>query len=103
MKTENDSTEAGVALQRPCSLALAEMESLEKAIRHGADEIRRVQDQMAAMHIKQAARRQELGYQKARMGMNLSRVRDTPIEGGRMVIVQTDGGIATRWIHPENS
>ena len=55
------------------------------------------------MHRKQAARRQELGYQKARMGMKLSRVSDTPIEGARMVTVQTDGGIATRWIRPDNA
>lgn len=84
------------------SLALAEMAALEKAIADGEADLRTAHEMVANIHRKQAARRQELGYQKARMGMKLSRASDTPIEGGRMVIVQTDGGIATRWIRPEN-
>lgn len=79
------------------------MAALEKAIHYGEYKIRRVQDQLAAMHTKQSGRRQELGYQKARMGMKLSRVSDTPVEGSRVVLVQTDSGISTRWIRPENS
>ena len=88
----------------PCSpSSIAEMESLEKAIQHGDYEIRRVQDQLAAMQRKQAARQHELGYQKARMGLRPgSRISDEAKPGHRMVIVQTDSGIATRWI-PENA
>lgn len=76
-----------------------EMEALEKAIQHGEYEIRRVQDQLASMHKKQTARQHELGYQKARMGLKPgSRISDDAKPGHRMVIVQTDAGIATRWI-----
>jgi hypothetical protein len=87
----------------PCApSSVAEMEALESAIQHNAYEIARVQTQLEIMHRKQAARRQELGFQKARMGMKLSRVSHTPIEGAEMIVVQTDGGIATRWIRPAN-
>lgn len=86
----------------PGCLALAEMTALESSIQHNDHEIARVQTQLEIMHRKQAARRQELGYQKARVGMKLSRVSDTPIKGARMVTVQTDAGIATRWIRPDN-
>lgn len=82
---------------------IAEMEALESSIQHNAYEISRVQAQLEIMHRKQAARRQELGYQKARMGMKLSRVSHTPIEGAEMIVVQTDGGIATRWVIPPDS
>lgn len=95
--------DSGGCAPMPGCLALAEMTALESSIQHNDHEIARVQDQLAAMHRKQAARRQELGYQKARMGMKLSRVSDTPIEGARMVTVQTDAGIATRWIRPDNA
>ncbi len=82
--------------------SIAEMEALEKAIQHGDYEIRRVQDQLAAMQRKQTARQHELGYQKARIGLRPgSRISDEAKPGHRMVIVQTDAGIATRWI-PEN-
>lgn len=84
------------------SLALAEMVALENAIATGERELRNAQEMVDNIHRKQAARRQELGYQKARIGMKLSRVSDTPIDGARMVTVQTDAGIATRWIRPEN-
>lgn len=79
------------------------MEALENAIQHNDFEIFRVQQQLATMQRKQSARRQELGFQKARIGVNLSRVSTTPIEGWRMVVAQTEGGIATRWIRPENA
>lgn len=83
--------------------SVAEMESLELAIQHGEYEMRRVQDQLAAMQRKQSARQHELGYQKARMGIRPgSRISDEAKPGYRMVIVQTDAGIATRWI-PENA
>jgi len=78
------------------------MAALEAAIQHNDYEISRVQTQLENMHRKQCARRQELGYQKARIGVKLSRVSDTPIEGGRIITVQTDAGIATRWIRPAN-
>ncbi len=79
------------------------MEALEKAINHGEYEIRRVQDQLASMQRKQIARQHELGYQKARMGLKPgSRVSDEAKPGYRMVIAQTDSGIATRWI-PDNA
>jgi hypothetical protein len=100
MKTQSDLPALHEATCSPSSVA--EMEALESAIQHNAYEIARVQTQLEIMHRKQAARRQELGFQKARMGMSLSRVSHAPIEGAEMIVVQTDGGIATRWIRPAN-
>jgi hypothetical protein len=81
------------------STRILEMESLEKAIQHASYEIRRTQDQLEAMHKKQIARQHELGYQKARMGLKPnSRISDEAKEGYKMIAVQTDAGIVTRWI-----
>lgn len=86
-----------------CLSSLAEMEALEIAVQRGRHQIMRVQEQLAAMHAKQAARQHELGYQKARMRLKpSSRVSDEARPGHRMVIVQTDSGISTRWI-PDNA
>jgi hypothetical protein len=99
-----ENTPEGGLLESPCCLpSVAEMEALEKAINHGEYEIRRAQEQLAAMQRKQIARQHELGYQKARMGLKPgSRVSDEAKPGYRMVIAQTDSGIATRWI-PDNA
>ena len=102
MKT-NNAADGGSPGMTCSPSSVAEMEALELAIQHGEQEIRRVQDQLAAMHRKQASRQHELGYQKARMGLKPgSRISDEAKPGHRMVIVQTDAGIATRWI-PENA
>ena len=82
--------------------SVAEMAALEKAIFEGDAAIWHAQKALDNIHRKQSARRQELGYQKARMEMKLSRVSHTPVEGAEMIMVQTDAGIATRWIRPAN-
>ena len=89
--------------QEPCCLSsVAEMDALEKAIQRGKHEINRLESQLAAMREKQNSRQHELGYQKARLGIKpSSRVSDEARPGYRMVIAQTDAGIATRWI-PDN-
>ena len=103
MKT-NNAADGGSPGMTCSPSSVAEMEALEKAIQRGEYEMRRAQDQLAAMQKKQAARQHELGYQKARMGLRPgSRISDEAKPGHRMVMVQTDAGIATRWIPSENA
>lgn len=87
----------------PDEPSITEMESLEKALAEGEHDIMNAQKALDNIHRKQAARRQELGYQKARLGMKLSKVSHEPTDGGEMIIVQTDGGIATRWINKDTT
>lgn len=95
---------AGCAASTCCLSSVAEMEALEKAIQKCNYGIRQLQDQLATMRKKQDARQHELGYQKARMGLKpSSRVSDDARPGHRMVIVQTDAGIATRWIRDNDN
>ena len=83
--------------------SLSEMDALHLAIVDADYEILRVQRQLTAMHKKQIARQHELGYQKARIGLRpCSKISDDAKPGHRMVIVQTEAGIATRWI-PEKA
>ena len=83
--------------------SLAEMEALHLAIVDADYEILRVKRQLDAMHKKQIARQHELGYQKARIGLRPgSKISDEAKPGHRMVIVQTEAGISTRWI-PEKT
>lgn len=86
-------------LQLEESTRILEMESLEKAIQHGEYAIRCAQEHIDIMHKKQIARQHELGYQKARMGLKPnSRISDEAKEGYKMIAVQIDAGIVTRWI-----
>lgn len=78
----------------------SEIEALEKSIAEGDLAILLAQEVLDNIYRKQSARRQELGYQKSRLGMKLSRVSEKPVDGSKMIVVQTDCGISTRWLKP---
>ncbi len=81
-----------------------EMQYLAESIRHAQDEIDRVQEQLSILRDKQNRRRIELMEQWTRLHApeNSPRVFDTPQPGARMVVVQTEAGLAARWVLPLN-
>lgn len=86
------------------SPSLDEVHSLERAISSAEMDIRRVEEDLKNMRRKQEARKQELGFQRARLQYKKSsRVQDAPFPGARMVIAVTDCGLSARWVASENS
>jgi hypothetical protein len=71
---------------------MSEIELLESAILTGEKELASAQIMVDNIHRKQSARRQELGFQKARAGMTLERVSHTPREGLLEITIQNRSG-----------